>query len=76
MNAQRKVNFLPVAADSSGTSLLDGDGTSMFSSGSGPATHGAMLDGDLVEMFSSGSAPFQGRATVLGAQTGLFSSGS
>jgi len=56
MTALRKVYAIQeTAATTQATSLLDGDATAMFSSGSAPVAIGDVTTGERTEMFSSGS---------------------
>ena len=58
------------------TSLLDGDATGMFTTGSAPSWGSDALLGEQVGMFTTGSAPIQASDTQVGDKTEMFTTGS
>lgn len=74
MNAVLKQ--VPVAPVAEFSSIFDGAGCEMFSSGAAPSAGADAQMGDHVGLFSSGAAPMMAADTHSGAQTGLFSSGA
>lgn len=65
----KQVSVAPVAEFSS---IFEGAGCEMFSSGAAPSASADTLIGDHVALFSSGAAPLMQSDTHSGAHTGLF----
>jgi hypothetical protein len=77
MTALRKTYSIEAPrATTDQTSLFDGDGTQMFTSGSAPSGAATVMVGEGVEMFTTSCAPSTGAVAITGDRTEMFTSGS